>query len=158
MSAPSPGMHVAVDPDLDTDSAYGDENASYTTSLKSSAFNYRYELGRRYHSFREGRHFLPNDEQEQDRMDLLHSQMMLLLDNNLYFAPINRPQRVLDIGTGTGIWAIDFADAHPESEVMGNDLSPIQPTYVAIQESTDTSCWPRLTCDQISSSKSGVYR
>jgi methylase of polypeptide subunit release factors len=33
---------------------------------------------------------------------------------------------VLDIGTGTGIWAIDFADEHPEAEVIGTDLSPIQ--------------------------------
>lgn len=29
-----------------------------------------------------------------------------------------------------GIWCIDFADAHPESEVIGTDLSPIQPKYV----------------------------
>jgi SAM-dependent methyltransferase len=121
---------VDVDPAVDNDSAYAEDNASFTTSLKSSAFDYRYELGRRYHSYREGRHFLPNDEQEQDRMDLLHSQMMLLLDNNLYFAPIKNPGRVLDLGTGTGIWAIDFGDAHPESQVIGNDLSPIQPTYI----------------------------
>lgn len=25
---------------------------------------------------------------------------------------------VLDIGTGSGIWAMDFADEHPESEVI----------------------------------------
>jgi tRNA G46 methylase TrmB len=37
-------------------------------------------------------------------------------------------QQVLDIGTGTGIWAIDYADAHPDSTVIGVDLSPIQPT------------------------------
>ena len=36
---------------------------------------------------------------------------------------------VLDIGTGTGIWAIDFGDDHPESQVLGVDLSPIQPTF-----------------------------
>ncbi len=37
---------------------------------------------------------------------------------------------MLDVGTGTGIWAIDFADEHPESEVIGTDLSPIQPSFV----------------------------
>lgn len=39
-------------------------------------------------------------------------------------------QRVLDIGTGTGIWAIDFADEYPDTTVLGTDLSPIQPDLV----------------------------
>lgn len=26
--------------------------------------------------------------------------------------------RVLDVGTGTGIWAIDFGELHPEAEVF----------------------------------------
>ncbi|KAK7402457.1 hypothetical protein QQX98_011784 [Neonectria punicea] len=49
-------------------------------------------------------------------------------------APPNQPQskvdRVLDVGTGTGIWAIDYGDEHPEAEVIGVDLSPIQPSFV----------------------------
>jgi cyclopropane fatty-acyl-phospholipid synthase-like methyltransferase len=40
------------------------------------------------------------------------------------------PKRVLDLGTGTGIWAIDFADEHPSAEVIGTDLSPTQPNFV----------------------------
>jgi ubiquinone/menaquinone biosynthesis C-methylase UbiE len=40
------------------------------------------------------------------------------------------PQRVLDVGTGTGIWAIDFADEFPHTTVSGTDLSPIQPALV----------------------------
>jgi methylase of polypeptide subunit release factors len=39
-------------------------------------------------------------------------------------------QKVLDLGTGTGIWAIDFADQYPSAVVTGTDLSPIQPTWV----------------------------
>ena len=78
---------------------------------------------------------MPTDEQEQDRMDLTHYEMMLLLENNLYLAPINHPQRVLDLGTGTGLWAIDFANIHPESEIIGNDLSPIQPGVCTAQPS-----------------------
>ncbi|KAF5701534.1 methyltransferase domain-containing protein [Fusarium mundagurra] len=31
---------------------------------------------------------------------------------------------------GTGIWAMDVADEHPEAEVLGVDLSPIQPSMV----------------------------
>jgi SAM-dependent methyltransferase len=54
----------------------------------------------------------------------------MLLEGELNRAPVKNPARVLDIGTGTGIWAIDFADEHPESEVIGNDLSPIQPAWI----------------------------
>ncbi len=64
---------------------------------------------------------------------LEHHEWLLTLENKLYVAPIPKEKklnRVLDVGTGTGIWAIDFADEHPESEVIGNDLSPIQPSFV----------------------------
>jgi SAM-dependent methyltransferase len=117
----------------DTDSAFGDDAtiSSYTTSLLSEVRNYRYENNRRYHSYREGSYVLPNDEAEQDRQDLLHHVRNLVLDSRLFLAPLPpNPQRVLDIGTGTGIWAIDFADQFPNSEVIGTDLSPIQPSWV----------------------------
>jgi SAM-dependent methyltransferase len=54
-----------------------------------------------------------------------------MLDGELFRAPIsNAPGRVLDVGTGTGIWAMDFADEYPNAEVIGIDLSPIQPSWV----------------------------
>lgn len=53
----------------------------------------------------------PNDEEEQDRMDLVHHIFGLALKGELFLAPIpEKPQRVLDLGTGTGIWAMDFAE------------------------------------------------
>lgn len=45
-------------------------------------------------------------------------------------APIENPCHVLDVGTGTGRWAIDFADTYPATSVTGTDLSPIQPNTV----------------------------
>jgi len=39
-------------------------------------------------------------------------------------------QTVLDVGTGSGIWAMDFADLFPSASVIGTDISPIQPTWV----------------------------
>ncbi|KAL4791496.1 S-adenosyl-L-methionine-dependent methyltransferase [Aspergillus venezuelensis] len=129
-----PDNQQFIEPDTfdDNDSSYQSSlgDASYTTSITSSAMNYTYENGRRYHSYHEGEYVLPNDEQEQDRLDLSHHIYRMLLKGELNRAPIKNPARVLDIGTGTGIWAIDFADEHPETEVIGNDLSPIQPSWI----------------------------
>ncbi|PYH89966.1 S-adenosyl-L-methionine-dependent methyltransferase [Aspergillus ellipticus CBS 707.79] len=98
------------EPGDDTDgqsSDYGeDDYDSY--SITSSILDYQYENGRRYAS---GRY-------------------LMLMGGELYIAPLVHPQRVLDLGTGTGSWAIDFADNHPEATVLGNDLSPIQPSWV----------------------------
>ncbi|KAL8788500.1 MAG: hypothetical protein Q9195_007277 [Heterodermia aff. obscurata] len=57
--------------------------------------------------------------------------LKICLGDKLYLAPIGDEKgRVLDIGCGTGIWAIEFADQHPSAEVIGTDLSPTQPTWV----------------------------
>ena len=125
-----PVTHLEPDSSSDTDSAL-DANSAASTSLASSILNYEYSNGRRYHGYRSGAYVLPNDEQEQDRLDLLHHIFTLILAGKLYDAPVSPPPaRVLDIGTGTGIWAIDFADENPGCEVLGTDLSPIQPTWV----------------------------
>ncbi|KIW18532.1 hypothetical protein PV08_02820 [Exophiala spinifera] len=125
-------QHIPVDIGFDDDSALGDDDGdSELASLRSSIYNYRYENGRRYHAYHAGSYWGPNDEQAMEHLDIGHHLYKLLLDGELYQAPIGpTPQRVLDVGTGTGIWAIDFADQHPESIVIGTDLSPIQPTLV----------------------------
>lgn len=55
----------------------------------------------------------PNDEKERDQQDLLHHIWGLILKGKLYKAPIRElgnTIKILDIGTGTGIWAMDFAE------------------------------------------------
>jgi SAM-dependent methyltransferase len=118
--------------DSDRDSSYNDSDAaSETSSLRSSIFKFVYENGRRYHSFRAGTYWGPNDEKAQDNLDLFHHIFTLSLDGKLFLAPINpKPQRVLDLGTGTGIWAMDFADDYPSASVIATDLSPIQPDFI----------------------------
>jgi ubiquinone/menaquinone biosynthesis C-methylase UbiE len=68
---------------------------------------------------------------EMDRLDLQHHAFRLTLDGKLFRAPIpDNVQNVLDVGCGTGIWSIEFADEHPSARVLGTDLSPIQPAQV----------------------------
>ncbi|KAL1971009.1 hypothetical protein VTN77DRAFT_2843 [Rasamsonia byssochlamydoides] len=130
MAEANPTIEVD-DEATENDSTYGDELSSYSASLTSSVLNYRKENGRTYHGYRDGTYLLPNDEDEADRLDMLHEMSLTIMDRKLFFAPIgDSPQRVLDLGTGTGIWAIDFGEQFPSAEVIGVDLSPIQPSLV----------------------------
>ena len=84
-----------------------DTLGSSSTSLTSSVRDYAFENGRRYHRFREGAYNFPNDDSEQDREDMKHA-MVVNLCQRLHFAPLGEnPQHILDMGTGTGIWAIE---------------------------------------------------
>ncbi|KAI1275442.1 S-adenosyl-L-methionine-dependent methyltransferase [Xylaria sp. FL0933] len=141
----------------DGDSALGDDAASTTASLSASILEYRTFHGRTYHSLQgTADHWTPNDDAHLESMDCVHHLLTLLLDNKLYLAPIaDGAIKVLDIGCGTGIWAIDFADAHPEAEVVGTDISPSQPEWVPpnlkfeIEDCTQPWTYPRDTFDFI---------
>ncbi|KAH7169938.1 UMTA methyltransferase [Dactylonectria macrodidyma] len=62
----------------------------------------------------------------------MHFLMTKGIGNRLFLAPVDldKSSRVLDIGTGTGIWAISVGEEYPNAEVIGNDLSAIQSTWV----------------------------
>ncbi|RDW85258.1 hypothetical protein BP6252_02848 [Coleophoma cylindrospora] len=137
LPTPLPSGHETLEIDHDehdddVDSALGDDQLTLSTaSLASSIRNYTYENGRRYHAYRSGEYILPNDEKEQERMDLKHHIFTLILGGRSFVAPVGpNPQRILDVGTGTGIWAMEVADAYPGADVLGTDLSPIQPAWV----------------------------
>ncbi|KAH7378961.1 methyltransferase domain-containing protein [Cadophora sp. MPI-SDFR-AT-0126] len=116
--------------DSDLDSALGLERRDSTATVSSEAFKPVEKHGRRYHGYQEGKYLLPNDEQEQDRLDLQHHLFGITLSRRLHLVRLPAIHRVLDIGTGTGIWSIRFADEHPDVKVCGVDLSPIQPRWV----------------------------
>ncbi|KAJ4212578.1 hypothetical protein NW759_011615 [Fusarium solani] len=114
--------------EFDADSIAGDSDS---TSIGSSIYEHSFQNGRRYHRYRHGRYPLPNDEAEQNREDMLHAMMLEATDGRLCYAPIGKnPQKIADLGTGTGIWAIEMGDKYPSAEVLGLDLSPIQPCWV----------------------------
>ncbi|KAI9690267.1 MAG: hypothetical protein M1822_009228 [Bathelium mastoideum] len=105
--------------------------SSFLSSILSEAEDYYWDNGRRYHAHGGGRYLLPNDETELDREDMKHHEMMLMTSGRLHFSPIGpAPHKILDLGTGTGIWAMEMADQYPSAEVIGTDISPVQPKWV----------------------------
>lgn len=59
-------------------------------------------------------------------------------------APLSNPMRILDVGTGTGIWAMEMADKYPESTIIGTDLSPVQPSWYEATIQNLRSAEPRI--------------
>ncbi|KAK4506788.1 hypothetical protein PRZ48_000521 [Zasmidium cellare] len=66
---------------------------------------------------------LPNNAAESDRLDFQHILLTRTFEG-LHRAPLDtsKPLRVLDIGCGTGNWAIDFAKQSPQSQVIAFDV------------------------------------
>lgn len=112
------------------DSGYSSDGRYSTESVQSSLYAYEVENGRTYHAYHAGKYHVPNDDGEQERMDLSYHSMRLTFEDKPFHAPIAAPTSILDVGTGTGIWAMDVADEFPSASVIGFDLSPIQPTFV----------------------------
>ncbi|KAH8671452.1 S-adenosyl-L-methionine-dependent methyltransferase [Xylariales sp. PMI_506] len=111
------GRHVLqIDPDIIKDRGEGVTDIYYFE-----------DNGRTYHGWMAGEYSLPNDVEEQARQDFQHIIYKELRDGELGAAPVENPEHVLDIGTGTGIWATEFAENNPNSHVVGTDLSLIQP-------------------------------
>jgi len=98
----------SIEPDDVADDGYETDPQSHeSTSLSSSVRDFVFENNRRYHRYKEGAYLLPNDEPEQEREDMKHAMVVHVCDGKLHFAPLTQPHRILDIGTGTGIWALD---------------------------------------------------
>jgi len=134
----SKDIHVPsleVDPAiLSSDDSSTDDSgslASSTTSVAESIFNYRRLHGRPYSSSHTTEYWNPVDDVQNEAFDFLHNAHVMLSDDKLFQAPIgDDPANVLDVGTGTGIWAIDFAHQFPNAKVTGTDMNATQPSWV----------------------------
>ena len=119
---PPPGHAICtiliVDPDAALPTATGTDDRSITATKTS----------RGYESQFPSQYWLPNDSDESSRLDMQHHIWLLTLCGSLYLTPLNpdRVQNVLDVGTGTGQWAIEFAHQFPNARVLGMDLSSTQ--------------------------------
>ncbi|OBR15657.1 TAM domain methyltransferase [Colletotrichum higginsianum IMI 349063] len=112
---------IAADHEESEDSqSEGGQTVSSTSSLSSSIHQHRLENGRTYHRYKDG--------------NFQHDIFLYTIDDKLGLAPPcaedAKVGRVLDVGTGTGSWAMDFGDLHPEAEVIGVDLSPARAEFV----------------------------
>lgn len=68
-------------------------------------------------------YFMPNDESELTRLNIVHQIYLILLDGRLTTTPLHmdRP-RILDIGTGPGDWAIEMSAEHPNAQIIASDI------------------------------------
>ncbi|KAF2459535.1 S-adenosyl-L-methionine-dependent methyltransferase [Lineolata rhizophorae] len=115
---------------LEPDSEPDSDSASILSSTKScneSIYNYIKENGRTYHSYCAGSYPYPNDDPELERQDLQYEILKVLFGGRNFFAPLDNPKDILDIGCGTGKWAIEMGCYFPNSRVTGIDLTPCQP-------------------------------
>lgn len=81
-----------------------------------------------------------------DRLELGDTLFCCIMDRKLYYAPVGELDNVLDVGTGTGSWAIAFgnytitqntttqlmfylADEYPNAAVLGLDINYFLPKW-----------------------------
>lgn len=87
-------------------------------------------MGNRFHGIEGNNYYLPNDHPEFERLDVINTHMRTMWGSNI-LAPISpKPSLILDVGTGSGSWVIEVAEIYSTAQVVGIDLSPIQPLSV----------------------------
>ncbi|XWW92448.1 hypothetical protein V2A60_003789 [Cordyceps javanica] len=128
-------------------------------SSSGVAFGEGYWKHDRYYGAWKDSYQFPIDAEELNRLDMLNKFFLLARCDQAFSCPVRRGSstRVLDLGTGTGIWAIQVAeDILPESHVMAVDLNMIQPAFIPpnltiLQFDIEDTDWTTLlkNCDLV---------
>ncbi|KAJ7153559.1 S-adenosyl-L-methionine-dependent methyltransferase [Mycena crocata] len=66
-------------------------------------------------------------EGEMARLDAMHNGIAKFLDNKLSHvdAELGQPRKIVDIGAGSGAWAIQAAKQFPDADVLAVDMTPL---------------------------------
>ena len=146
------------DPDVDDQGYVGSNRSSpsFATSIDSAVNQLVDENGRLYPGYGRHEYGLPVDEREKERMVLQHKKFYLLLGGQHFLSPIGScPQKILDLATGTGDWAVAVAEQFPTATVLGADVAEIPQRYVPpncafeIWDLEDTWPWGKNSFDLI---------
>ncbi|KAG0311560.1 hypothetical protein BGZ99_010080 [Dissophora globulifera] len=87
--------------------------------------------GRTRHTVESAPYMLPNDLTESDRLDGQHYLCRFVFKGNFNVKlDHDKPLKILDVATGTGVWALEMAHEFPNAEVYGVDISAIFPTEI----------------------------
>lgn len=93
--------------------------------------------GRRYVT--DAPYILPKDLGEINRLDFQHFMLRSFLHAN-FLAPVGQPHDILDVGSGTGRWAIQVAQQFPQANVFSLDIEPPQARQSAVVEAQPDNC------------------
>ncbi|KAG4419764.1 hypothetical protein IFR04_007074 [Cadophora malorum] len=136
-----------IDDEMDDDEDLGEDLVRYRVQAARTLFHQPrsesdtlnstqslYDTDIEYQTINERRYCenysMPNDDAEQGRLQMLHDIFLNVMGGRVSMAPLQNPQKILDIGTGTGEWAIAMAELYPNADVTGTDIAKIQPTSV----------------------------
>lgn len=93
--------------------------------------------GRRYVA--DAPYILPKDLGEIHRLDFQHYMLRSFLHAN-FLAPVSQPRDILDVGSGTGRWAIQVAQQFTQANVFSLDIEPPQANQNAILDTQPDNC------------------
>ncbi len=77
-------------------------------------------------------YILPPTAAEENRLDFQHQMLYRALGRN-YGAPLRQPQKILDVGCGTGRWVVEMAMQFPQANLTGIDITPVNVTALLAQ-------------------------
>ncbi|KAJ6475243.1 S-adenosyl-L-methionine-dependent methyltransferase [Mycena vitilis] len=65
------------------------------------------------------------DEAEWARLDAMHNGIDKFLEHKLTTVDLGQPRKILEIGAGSGAWAIQAGKLYPDAEVLAVDMNPL---------------------------------